>query len=51
MEHGWKQNHAPTHHTPHTQCVEQSKSSDDGFVMDKSDDRVYLSTSIVDKYI
>ena len=38
-------------HTPHTQCVEQSKSSDDGFVMDKSDDRVYLGTSIVDKYI
>ena len=37
--------------TPHTQCVEQSKSSDDGFVMDKSDDRVYLGTSIVDKYI
>ena len=38
-------------HTPHTQCVEQSKSSDDGFVVDKSDDRVYLGTSIVDKYI
>ena len=38
-------------HTPHTQCVEQSKSSDDGFIMDKRDDRVYLGTSIVDKYI